>query len=160
LAALWEASATDMVLGCICYDPAAAVTKTAAASTAMTALDTTNLRLTFTVPSNGIVLVRMACNVHGSTTWPQILLGVMNGATVVARAAGMAGLAGTALATTTLGLEAAFVVTGLTPGASLTWDAAYSVETAVLSTGIKYGGPNDTTANNAFGGFCYEIWST
>jgi hypothetical protein len=54
--------------------------------------------------------------------------------------------------------EAAGVVSGLTPSASLTWDAAYGVETGVASTGLKYGGPNDTTANNAFGAFIFEVW--
>lgn len=47
---------------------------------------------------------------------------------------------------------------GLTAGASLTWDAAYAVETVVAATGWKYGGPNDTTVNNAFGGLQFEIW--
>jgi hypothetical protein len=51
------------------------------------------------------------------------------------------------------------VVTGLTPSATLVWDAAYGVETVVASTGLKYGGPNDTTGDNAFGGFAFEVWS-
>lgn len=52
-----------------------------------------------------------------------------------------------------------FLVVGLTPNASLTWDAAYGVETAVTSTGLKYGGPNNATANNAFGAFQFEVWA-
>ncbi len=36
--------------------------------------------------------------------------------------------------------------------------AAYGVETLVASTGLKYGGPNNTTANDAFGAFQFEIW--
>ena len=46
---------------------------------------------------------------------------------------------------------------GLSPG-PLNVDAAYGVETLVASTGIKYGGPNNTTANDAFGGFAFEAW--
>jgi hypothetical protein len=69
-------------------------------------------------------------------------------------------LGGTAAATTFLQVEALFVVTGLTSGTAYTWDAAYGVETLVAATGIKYGGPNDTTANNAFGGFAFEIYNT
>lgn len=142
------------------YDPAAAVTKSTAALLAMTAMDTTNLRLTFTAPANGAVLVRLVGTLHGATTFPQILLGVMDGATVKGRVAPQAVMGGTALATTMVNVEALFPVTGLTPSTSYTWDAAYGVETLVAATGIKYGGPNDATANNAFGGFVYEIWNT
>lgn len=40
------------------YDPAAAASIVTTAAAVMTALDTTNLRNTFTVPANGRVLVR------------------------------------------------------------------------------------------------------
>ena len=52
-----------------------------------------------------------------------------------------------------------FVVGGLTPGAALTWDAAVATETAVASSALRWGGPNDTTQDNAYGGFAYEIWT-
>lgn len=145
------------------YDPAVAVSKATTAALAMTALDTTNLRLTFTVPSNGSVLVRLQGTLHGgsATPWfPTIQLGVLEGSTVRGRLvpAGLPiGLVGSA--TMMLTVEALFLVTGLTPGASLTWDAAYGVEGIVASSGLKYGGPNDTTVNNAFGGFVFEIWT-
>lgn len=139
------------------YDPAVAVTKSTATAIAMTALDTTNLRNTFTAPASGRVLVRMRCVVHGATTCPQLLLGVMDGATVVARAAPSLN-AGNITAVSLVVAEVAFVVGSLTPGASVTWDAAYGVETVVTGTAIKYGGPNNATANNAFGGFAFEIW--
>ena len=145
-------------LGAINYDPATAVSKATTAALAMTALDTSNLRLTFTVPTSGRVLVRLRGVLHGATTFPQILLGVLEGATVRGRAAPVGGLTGTAAATTFLPVEAVFCVTGLTPAASLTWDAAYGVETLIASTGLKYGGPNNATANDAFGGFVFEIW--
>ena len=142
------------------YDPTTSVNKVTTAALAMTALDTTNLRLTFTAPANGAVLVRLVGTLHGATTFPQILLGVLDGSTVKGRVAPQAVLGGTALATTMVNVEALFVVTGLTPSTSYTWDAAYGVETLVASTGLKYGGPQDSTANNAFGGFVYEIWTT
>lgn len=142
------------------YDPATAVSKVTSAALALTALDTTNLRLAFTAPANGSVLVRMVGTLHGATTFPQIMLGVLEGSTVKGRVAPQAVMGGTALATTMVNVEALFVVTGLTPAASLTWDAAYGVETLVASTGLKYGGPNNSTANDAWGGFCFEIWST
>lgn len=139
------------------YDPATAVSKSTAAALALTALDTTNLRLNFTVPASGKVLVRLQGVLHGATTFPQILLGVLEGSTVRMRKAPMTG-GGNLAATTLQSVEAMAVVTGLTPGANLNWDAAYGVETLVLSTGLKYGGPNNTTANDAFGAFSFEIW--
>jgi hypothetical protein len=147
-----------VLLAGTCYDPTTAVSKSTTANLAMTAIDTTNLRLGFTVPSSGRVLVRLASTLHGASTYPQILLGVMQGATVRGRVAPGGLLNGVAAATTFLTVEGSFIVTGLTPAAALNWDAAYGVETAVASTGLKYGGPDNTTANDAFGGFVFEVW--
>jgi hypothetical protein len=145
------------LLNAVLYDPAVAVTKATTAAQAMTALDTTNLRLAFTIPAHGKVRVRMAGVIHGATTFPSILLGVMNGSTVVGRVIPKQYLGNTAVATAMVKVEADFIVAGLTPGA-VNWDAAYGVETLVAATGIKYGGPNNTTANDAFGGFSFEVW--
>lgn len=145
------------ILGAIAYDPATSVSKATTALLALTALDTTKLRLTFTVPASGRVTVRMQGTLHGATTFPQIMLGVLEGTTVKGRVA-PAGLPnGNLAATTFLTVEALFTVTGLTASSSLTWDAAYGVETTVASTGLKYGGPNNATANDAFGAFIFEI---
>lgn len=152
---IWEA---PKLIASTLYDPSTAVSHSTASTIAMTAMDTTNLRHTFTVPASGRVLVRLRGVVHGATTFPQVMLGVMNGATVVGRDHATGGLKTTAVATAQLAQESMFVVDGLTPAASLTWDAAYGVETLLASTGLKYGGPNNTTTNNAFGGFLYEIW--
>lgn len=142
------------VLASTLYDPATVVTKSLTASTAMAAFDTTNLRLTFTVPSTGRVLVRIACSTDAgsNTSVYLVLFGVLNGATVVARMPAAFYRHGNMM-------EAVFVVPGLTPGASLTWDAAYGVETTAASGSLKYGGPNNTTASDAGGAFAYEIWS-
>jgi len=141
------------------YDPASSVSESTTAALAMTALDTTNLRLTFTAPASGRVLVRLQGVLHGATTFPQILLGVLEGATVKGRIAPAGLKQGTDLATTFLTVEGMFLVTGLSAGTSYTWDAAYGVETAVAATGLKYGGPNNATADDAFGGFAFEVWS-
>lgn len=141
------------------YDPSTAVSKATTALLAMTAIDTTNLRLTFTAPASGKVLVRLAGTLHGATTFPQILLGVLEGATVKGRVAPTGNVNGNLAATTFLTVEGLFLVTGLSAGTSYTWDAAYGVETVVASTGLKYGGPNNTTADDAFGGFAFEVWS-
>lgn len=140
------------------YDPGTAGSVSTASNLAMTAIDTTNLRLNFTVPADGKVLVRMRGTVHGATTFPQILMGVLQSSTVIGRQAPVGGLKTTALATSQVTQEAMFCVSGLTPGASLTWDAAYGVEVLIASTAIKYGGPNNTTTNDAFGGFSFEVW--
>ena len=147
------------LLAAAAYDPAVAVTKATTAAIAMTALDTTNLRLAFTVPPTGRVLVRLQGTLHGATTYPQILLGVLEGSTVRGRVAPAGLVNGNLAATTFLTVEAQYPVTGLTPAANLTWDAAYGVETLVAATGLKYGGPNNTTANDAFGAFIFEIWN-
>lgn len=149
-----------MLLASKLYDPAAAVTKSTAALLAMTALDTTNLRLSgWAVPANGSVMVRLNGTIHGATTYPQILLGVLEGSTLRGRVSPRAVVGGVAAITTRQDVEALFVVSGLTPGATPAWDAAYAVESLVASTGLKYGGPNDTTADNAFGGFAFELYS-
>jgi hypothetical protein len=146
------------------YDPATAVaatTKSTAALLAMTAVDTTNLRGTFTVPATGRVLVRMGVSVGGGTAYPRILLGVLAGATVMGRQVPMTGFTSsnvTPVAANLMRCEAGFVVGGLTPGASLTWDAAYGVEGLVASSGLRYGGPNNAVADDAYGGFQFEVW--
>lgn len=145
------------VLGAIAYDPAAAVSKATVAALAMTAIDTTNLRLTVTVPASGRLWVELQGTLHGATTFPQILLGALDGSTVRARVSAAGLLQGTAAATSMLTVVAFAPITGLTPGASITLDAAYGVETLVASTGLKYGGPNNTTANDAFGAFVFAI---
>lgn len=146
-------------LGSKVADPAVAVTKSTAALLAMTALDTTALRIAFTVPSTGRVLVRLAGSVHGAATYPSILLGVLEGATVICRLDPLGALKNTAVATAMVRHEASCVIEGLVSGAAKTWDAAYGVETLVAATAIKFGGPNNAVANDAFGAFIFEVWA-
>lgn len=145
------------LLGAALYDPAGAVSKATSALLAMTALDTTNLRLAITVPAHGFVRFHMLCTVEGAATFPQIMLGVMNGAAIIGRVTPIGAPQGTALATTHMTVEADFTVTGLTPGA-MNVDAAYAVETVVAATNIKYGGPNNTTGDDAWGAFVFEAF--
>lgn len=139
------------------YDPAVAVSKATSSLLAMTAFDTTNLRLAITVPAHGLVRFRIRCAVTGATTTPVVLLGVLNGASVVARVVADRAPCTANVATQTFMLDAEFTVPGLTPGAA-NFDAAYGVEVVVASTNIKYGGPNNTTTNDAWGGFLFEAW--
>jgi hypothetical protein len=156
---IWE---TLGLLAGVNYDPAVAVAKTTATSTVMTALDTTNLRLAFTVPTSGKVLVRMRGVSSGSATvFPSLMFGILEGATLRMRRPAQAVLqqAGTLAASDRIIHECTGLVSGLTPGANLTWDAAMGVEFNATATNLQYGGPNDTTTNNAWGGFAYEIWT-
>ena len=145
-------------LAAITYDPAGAVSKATSSLLAMTALDTANLRNVFVCPVSGNVLVRVRGAVIGATTFPRILLGVLDGSTIRMRMTPMGQYSGTALATTLLSQEAVGVVTGLTAGTTYTWDAAYSVDIILASTNLKYGGPNDASGADAFGGFVFEVW--
>lgn len=139
------------------YDPAAAVSKATSALLAMTALDTTNLRLAITVPAHGMVRFRLRGTVVGATTFPTLLLGVLNGATVLGRVAPVL-FPGTANAATQQATaDAEFTVTGLAPGA-MNVDAAYAVQVVVAATNIKYGGPNTNAGVNAWGAFTFEAW--
>lgn len=144
------------------YDPGTAVSKVSPATgtgLAMTAFDTTNLRLTFTAPSTGNVCVVIQCAATLGTTFLQLLLGVMSGASVVGRASPIAVPGGTGLASTRMLCDATFEVTGLTPGTSYTWDAAYDVEVALTNAAINYGGPNNASGANAWGAFRYAIYA-
>lgn len=140
------------------YDPAAMATHAADAALAMTALDTTHLRLAFTIPSHGMVRVRIACPVGGGFNYPVIHLGVLSGASVIGRQ-----LANPQAAWNSSGsqhpamLVVDFVVTGLAPGAA-TWDAAYGVDYPESTMVLKYGGPDDATQDNACGGISFEVW--
>ncbi len=121
----------------------------------MTALDTTNLRITFTAPANGAVLVRLRGSTTGTTL--RILLGVLEGSTVMGAASGMGWLTG--LANSYVNQEAVFVVTGLSAGSHV-WDAAYGVDILQAAMNLKYGGPNDTAGQDAWGAFIFEVWET
>lgn len=144
------------LLASACYDPSTAATAATSSLLALTALDTTNLRLTFTAPASGNVLVRIRVPVAGNATSPMLLFGVLEGSTVIARQAPMSG-AGASATSTRNTLESSFVVTGVSAG-SHTWDAAYAVQVVQTSSALKWGGPNNTTTDDAWGGAVFEVW--
>ena len=72
-------------LGAVLYDPASIATGTLSALKAMTAMDTTNARITFTAPANGKVLVKIRAACKGSTIAGAYLFGVLDGSTVRGR---------------------------------------------------------------------------
>lgn len=144
------------------YDPSTAANVSTASLSAMAVLDATNLTLpSFNAPANGFVIVRITVTCTGATTLPQVLLGVMqhSGGAVIARKVPQVG-GSAAIATIHAQKTAIFPVTGLTPAAAQTWDAGFAVQQAVASTTLNWGGPNDTTTNNAWGAACVEAWDT
>lgn len=151
---IWD---TANLLAGILYDPTVAVTQATTAASVMTALDTTNLRLSFTSPASGRVLVRLRGAGSGASTLPSVHLGVLSGATVVGRQVAHA-VFSNAVATGLAAYHSEFVVS-VTPNTALTWDAAFAVETGVASSKIAYGGPDDALGTDAWGGFTFEVWS-
>lgn len=147
-------------LGAVLYDPATQASKSTTALAALTAFDTTNARITFTAPASGNVFWRIRCPWTGaSATYPQVMLGILESTTVVARQISCRGQTATALSTTHFMQDASGVVTGVSAG-SHSWDAAYAVQ--VVSSaggGLKYGGPNNASGNNAVGGLMFELWA-
>lgn len=139
------------------YDPGSAVSKATDTLLAVTALDTTNLRNTFTAPTNGAVMIKVKGPVTGATTLPKIFLGCLDGSTIKVRMVPM-GSGLTVAAADSTSQEVVAIVTGLTAGNSYTWDAAYSVDVVLASTNIKYGGPNDASGADAWGAFTFEVW--
>lgn len=155
---VWD---TISLLAGTMYDPASAVQKSAGSLLAMTALDTTNLRKTVTAPASGKIYWRIRCAwTRGGANWGQILLGILEGASVVARVAPKRGIGTPNGASAVMVSDADGVITGLTPGSSHTYDAAYAVQVISSSANLSlsYGGPNDTTTNNAWGGIAFELW--
>lgn len=147
------------LLGANLYDPAVAVTKGAAASV-MAAFDTTagQARIAFVVPPSGMVRVVIKVTLHGAATFSQFLLGALESSTLRGRVVPLMTINGTALATTMCRLKADYIVSGLTPGASVNWDAAWGCETFVTNSLLKYGGANNTSANDAFGALLFQLW--
>lgn len=151
------------LLGAVAYDPTggATVTKSTAALLAMTAVDTTNCRITFTAPANGNVLVRLRCGIKGGGGSPMILLGVIENSPSAGTLRGRFAPTATKLGASggqLLVREVSYAITGLTPNQSYTWDAAYAVQVVFASTNIVYGGPDNATTNDAAGAFVFEVW--
>jgi hypothetical protein len=129
----------------------------------MTVFDATNASITFTAPANGNVLVKIRVALKGASTSPQVLLGCIESSPSAGTVRGrqVPIHAARAVGSTNLIVhEVVYPITGLTPSASYTWRAAYGVETVVAATQFGWGGPNNTTASDAYGALSFEIWDT
>lgn len=146
-------------MAAINYDPATAVSKTAASLIAMTAFDTTNLRATFTVPASGAVTARLkVCAWNSGGNPPTFLLGILEGTTIIVRVSPSGGNVGVIATTLYTTQEMTATIRGLNPGDIKFWDAAYSTENVPGSDAIRYGGPDNAVASDAYGAFTYEVW--
>lgn len=147
-------------LGRVMYDPAVATTLVSGTSLrALSAIDTTNLRIAFTAPPSGNVRCRVKIvNQGGATAEASWLLGVVDsGGAVIGRMSPSGGLTGVIAATTLCPLEVKFVVTGLTPGNTYTWDAAAGVEVTFTNSHLKAGGPDTSSSLDALASALFEI---
>lgn len=159
---IFEVWSTENLLAAKLFDPAGASTYATTALSALTAIDTTNLRLTWTPATTDPVLVRAHACWHGATgTQAQMLLGVLEGANIRGRGAAPTAIlqASTALATDFHVVTGEFICFGHAAGSPVNWDLAMGIEVAGPAlTALKAGGPDDATGNNAFGGLAYEVW--
>ena len=131
------------LLGSAYYEPGSVATYTTT-STTFAAIDTTNLRVTFTAPASGNVIIKFGAWING--TQPD--LGVLEGSTVRALS-----LCGT-LASQQAGTKK---ITGLTPGVSYTYDLAFASTTGGVTTTVKAGGALTSAAG--YGPAFIEIWA-
>jgi hypothetical protein len=102
--------------------------------------------------------IKIGVTLGGASVQPNVLLGVLSGATVVGRVrAYQTELRSTQVSQDTQRLSADFIVSGLTPG-SITLDAAYGIESTNGGAGsLRWGGPNNTTDADAYGAFEFVI---
>lgn len=145
------------LLGAKHYDPGTAASAATTSLLAMTAFDTSNLRIALTAPAHGFLRFRIVvtCVNTAAAGMPAVLLGVMNSTAIIGRASPINVIL-TATANRGVAMTVDFIVGGLS--GSYNFDAAYAVQVVQASTGFKWGGPNDTTGNDAWGAFVFEIY--
>jgi hypothetical protein len=125
------------VIAYVAYEPASLATY-ATTSTAFVDADATNLAVTFTVPSNGKVIIRLTALAQiapasGSNNW----WALREGTTTIKQRQAINSQGGLRVTTVP------FVVTGLTPGASKTYKWAHRVLSGTTSTFFAGGTTTD-----------------
>jgi hypothetical protein len=132
------------------FAPSSVTTYTiVAAATGVTALDTTNLVVTFIAPPSGSVEVEMIGMVEGTTTAGKfVYFAVVSTTSSPGTLVGVVGLVYSTPTTTALDDESTVVmkelITGLTPGNSYTWYFAASTTTASTCKVLAQGGTTNT----------------
>jgi len=161
-ALIFEIWSTDNLLGSVWYDPTTAVNKLGTALAAMAEIDASNLRVAFTAPASGNVMWRIRAALRrGTAPFANVLLGVIDtaGPVVRQRVVPHRGLTRDTNAQGLLCMDAQGVITGLTASGSYTFSPAWSIQVIGGATDeIRYGGPNNATADDAGGGIGFEVW--
>ncbi len=124
-------------------------------STTLADLDATNLQITFTVPSTGHVLVKLTAYTDLSVSTQQYFWGLRDGSGLVSGSAG-----GAFRSVDGMVAASSFVITGLTPSASLTWKWAHGVTGG--ATGRTIYGPGTQATVSTSGNFMpaiMEVWT-
>ncbi len=94
------------------------------------------------------------CSNHAATTGGEAVTGGVLGRSSPAKATPT-----TSVASACEPLEAQGIIDHLEASTSYTFNAAYAVQTVCgAGSGIKYGGPDNATTNDAFGAYAFEIW--
>jgi hypothetical protein len=143
------------LLAVVQYAPGTPATATVTGAT-LTAFDTTNLTIPFTAPLSGNVLLRATCEMDNGTTGQIANLGwFLHGSSTVVGTIAVMKLQ--ALSNNSVQVCKAWLITGLTPGASLQYDLMGANNTGG-TVSIFASGP--TAASSTDGGpAVLEVWS-
>lgn len=127
------------------------------ASSTIAAIDTTNLRVSFTVPASGQVVLSLAAMVSIDSTQTVLSWGVLSGASAVTASFASVGFRNVTAGQFQYRVTHRALITGLTAGASAVWDFAHfrSFGTGTVKT-CRGGSP--TTAGDP-GPATMEVWS-
>lgn len=152
-------AAVAKLLGRALYDPATLATKTITAGVAMTAFDTTNLRVTFVATTTKVRVKMWSTARSSSTSSNEVVpfLGILDGSTIRLRKACSLAKPG-GVTGSVVGISAEGLITGLTIGNTYTFDLAYGHENSTATGQLAYGGPNNATTGDAAGQTGFGIW--
>jgi hypothetical protein len=120
-------------------------------------LDTTNLRVTFTGPASGSVIVKLTAYADYNLSTLEYGWALLSGASIVSSSGGIANRIATQGTGTTI--SQSFLITGLTSGTSYNWDWAHAENST--GTGRTLCGPGATSTTyqtNNIGTCLMEVW--
>lgn len=146
-------SPLTQLIGCNVYAPATLATYFAS-STSFTAIDTTNMTVSFTAPQSGRVLVRLTAMMWLSTTASPLVWGLLlhRTSTVV----GATSMIGTGAASEQGPYSVVLPVSGLTPGTSYQYDWAFATKTSGDTAQTVAQG---SSAAGSYSPAVMEVWS-
>ncbi len=144
----------EALLASTYYNPSGGVV-TKVATSSLVALDTTNLRATFTAPASGNVIVKCGCRITSATSGGSTMhLGVLEASTTRFTV-----IVNNGVSIINFG-DVAFKITGLTPGNSYSYDLAVVESNYATGThgNAKYGFSTSNLVDGTGPAFI-EVWS-